>query len=241
MKNTRIFLVDALRGLAIILMVIFHTAFDLNMFGIYKVDLYSGFWGFTARSAEFMFLILVGFSLYLSYKNRKPYGVFLKRQISRAVKLLLIALGITFATLMIYPEGYIRFGVLHLISLGIAAGALIIPYPRLNFIMIFLCLIAGGIFTNIHANTELFLLFGITPYNFFTIDYFPIFPWLALILSGISFARIMNLKKLLAHNKHIPGLGFLETAGRHSLFIYLVHQPVILGIIWLLSKINVLK
>jgi uncharacterized membrane protein len=237
MKHERIFLIDYLRGLAIILMLIFHVAFDMNILGIYKADLYSGIWGFTARSAEFMFLILVGVSLYLSYQNRKPYNAFLKRQIARAIKLIFIASGITLVTLIVYPEGYIRFGVLHLISIGIAAGALIAPYPRLNFAMIFLSLIAGAIFTQLHANTELLLMFGVTPDIFSTIDYFPVFPWISLVFAGILFAKMIDFKKLLPNNKRVPFLGFLETAGRHSLLIYLLHQPIILGVIWIIFKL----
>ena len=241
MNSERINWIDSLRGLAIVLMIIFHIAFDLDLLNIYQISLYSGFWFFLARFIEFTFLILFGFSLYLSYKNSQSYSKFLKFQLWRGVKLFAIAMLITLITYFIYPQGYIRFGVLHLISMGIIMGALLVRYPKALIAMIFLSLIFGAIFNQFYTDTPLLLPFGIMPDKFYTLDYFPTFPWAALIFFGIIAARFFGANSWLINSKKIRRFIFLEKIGQKSLLIYLIHQPVLLGLIWLLSISNVLK
>ena len=234
MKSERIHWVDSLRGLAIVLMIAFHFAFDIDFLEILPVNMDSGLWLVIGNFVRFTILSLVGVSLFLS---RKKYtgSNYLKRQLIRAVKLFLIAMGISLATWLTFPDSYIRFGVLHLISIGIIAGALLVKNPRTLAVIMFLMLILGSVFTNIQLNTSLLLPFGITPHGFNTLDYFPLFPWLAIVFFGIVFAYIFDSYSLLANPKKFPRLRVLEKTGQKSLIIYLIHQPVLLGLIWLFA------
>jgi len=241
MSTERLHWLDSLRGLAIIMMVFFHIFFDLEYLNLYSSDLFSGFWLYFGNFIRFTFLAVAGFSVYLSYKNRLPYPYFLKHQFWRAVKLFGIAMLITLVTFIFVPEDFIRFGVLHLISIGIILTALLVKKPKVLFALIILSLILGAIFDQFILNTSLFLPFGLRPENFYTIDYFPIFPWIAVIFAGNLLARIMDKYSLISNTNLPLRLKFLEEVGQKSLIIYLMHQPIIFILIWLLFRINMLK
>lgn len=237
MKTERIHWVDSLRGLAILLMIVFHFAFNLDYLEIRLIDLYSGIWLFIGNFVRFSFLSLVGVSLYLSYKKRKPYKTYLNHQLRRAIKLFLIAMGVTLITWLLFPVDYIRFGVLHLISVAILIGALLIRHPIIVLISILPILILGGAFCSFRLETSLFLPLGIMPYNFNTMDYFPIFPWLAVVFFGIVIAYVLDKLSLLINPKKLPRLQILEKIGQKSLIIYLAHQPILFGGLWLFTKL----
>jgi len=63
--------IDFLRGLAIIMMILFHLLYDLNYFGEYNLNLHSGFWWYFARMTATIFILLVGISLTLSFSRAK--------------------------------------------------------------------------------------------------------------------------------------------------------------------------
>jgi len=241
MSTERLHWLDSLRGVAIIMMVFFHIFFDLEYLNLYPSDLFSGFWLYFGNFVRFSFLGILGFSIYLSYKNRLPYSNFLRHQFWRAVKLFGIAMLITLVTFIFIPGDFIRFGVLHLISIGIILTSLLVKKPKVLFALIFLSLILGAIFDQFILNTSLFLPLGLRPENFYTIDYFPIFPWIAIIFAGNLLAQIMDKYSLIINPSLPSRLKFLEEIGKKSLLIYLVHQPILLGLIWLLFISNMLK
>mgnify|MGYP001182196722 CR=1 FL=1 len=150
-------------------------------------------------------------------------------------------MGITLVTFIAYPESYIRFGVLHLISVAIILGSLLIRNNFLLICLIFISLILGSIFSQIVLTTPLLMPLGIVYKEFYTLDYFSVFPWISLVFTGIVFARFLDGNGLLKNFKIFPRFKMFEEIGKKSLIIYLVHQPVLLGLIWLLSKANVLK
>lgn len=117
--------IDALRGMAIVLMIIFHFFFDLDFLGFLKIGLYEGGWLVFQRITISLFLLLVGVSLYLSYskmQNRDIWTV-LKKFGKRSVVLFIVALGITLATGIAIPKGLVLFGVIHFIAAVFQAKA----------------------------------------------------------------------------------------------------------------------
>lgn len=234
MTTERIHWVDALRGSAIFMMIIFHIFFDLDLLGLYKFDFQSIFWLRFGHLIRIIFLTLVGFSLFLSHKKRQPYNVYRRHQIIRGLKLFLVAMGVTLASYIAFPGDYIRFGVLHFISVGIISGALLFRNTITLIIIMFLSLILGAYFSQIILSTPLLMPFGLLYPGFNSMDYFPIFPWISLIFFGIVFARILDKYNLIANPSWLPRFKFFEAMGRRSLAIYLIHQPVIFGLIWLI-------
>ena len=119
--------VDILRGIAVLMMVIFHFVFDLNYFNVYKFNIYNGFWLYFARLIAIIFIFLVGVSLTLVY-YRKNYGFldyFKKGSVVFGFGLL-----ITLVTYLFLREGTIIFGILHFIGISIILGSLFLRFKN---------------------------------------------------------------------------------------------------------------
>jgi uncharacterized membrane protein len=224
------------------LMVLYHLVFDLEYFAVYDIDVYSGFWLTVARAAASLFLLLVGLSLSLSHSRARLLGQedgFFFHLLKRSVGILGLALGVTVVTYLFIGKGFIVFGVLHLIGLS-----LLLAYPFLrqhmaNFVFGLLFILLGIYLQNISVGFPWLLWLGLAPHDFYSVDYFPVFPWMGVILVGMGlgsmfypeYRRRIPLRDL-AGSPFVRSLTFL---GRNSLTVYLVHQPVII-ILLLLGK-----
>ncbi|MBI5422280.1 DUF1624 domain-containing protein [Candidatus Peregrinibacteria bacterium] len=230
-NGSRLHWVDALRGCLILMMVVYHFAFDVDYMALGTVDVFTGAWLVFARFIQFGFLSLVGLSLFLSYRH-SAYPLFLKRQASRVLMVLGAALLVTVGTWLAVPEAFVRFGILHLVAFSIPIASLLIASIPLTLAGIFLSLAMWIGFPSLHLETSFLIPFGITPPDFYTLDYFPLFPWLAVVLTGTLVGRLLEHWKWLEPSKEPLQSPLLETLGRHSLLIYLLHQPVLIGILW---------
>ena len=108
--------IDFLRGVAIIMMIVFHAIFDFTFFSSYEIDLQSGFWWLFARITASIFIFLVGISLTLSYSRKKEFSKYLYR----GTKIFSWGLVITLVTWIFLSQGFIAFGILHFIGLSIS-------------------------------------------------------------------------------------------------------------------------
>lgn len=245
--NERFWEVDSLRGIAIIMMISYHFLFDINFFGIYPVDVYGGFLWFMARATAFTFIFLVGISLTLSnaraeirggYNGGKGFNKFLKR----GIKIFSLGILITIVTWIFIPQEFIMFGVLHFIGLSIILAYPFINRKNLDLILGIFVIIVGIYLGNFTFNFNWLFWVGFIPNNLQTVDYFPLFPWFGVILIGLFFGSILykNYQRQfklpdLADSYPVRGFSFL---GRNSLVIYLIHQPVLIIILYLLGAIN---
>jgi uncharacterized membrane protein len=229
--------VDLLRGFAIVLMVLYHLVFDLNYFAVCEIDISSGFWPAVARAAASLFLLLVGLSLTLSHSRARLLGQehgYPSRLLKRSAWILGLALGVSVVTYLFIGKGFIVFGVLHLIGLS-----LLLAYPFLrmcgaNFIFGLLVILLGIYLQNISVGFPWLLWLGLAPEGFYSIDYFPVFPWFGVILVGMGlggqlypgYRRRISMPDF-AGSSLVRTLAFL---GRNSLAIYLAHQPVMIAL-----------
>lgn len=212
---------DSLRGLAVVWMVIFHTAYDLRMFRYIDWDFSQGFWYAFPRVIAFTFLFCVGIAMTYGHSPKVNW----KAMRERTFRLGGAAVIISVVTYFLFPQQWIFFGTLHCILAGSLLGALVVNHRKLVrtllVLILFLQYIAG---------------FGISWVSSIvrkpSMDFIPIYPWFWAILAGIALAPYLSRIKLLNNMKAIPFLAFL---GRHSLKIYLLHQPIIFGLIWLYS------
>ncbi len=246
MKKTvteRFWEIDALRGIAILMMISYHLVFDLNYFGFTATDLNSLPALLVLYPIGSVFLLLVGLSLTLSYSRVNgtltKYQLWIK-YLKRGGGIFGLGLLITLVT-WIYPhDGFIIFGVLHCIGLSI-----LLAYPfirsRLPALLCGLLCIGVGIVlrTMITVDFPWLLWLGFVPTGFYTLDYFPLLPWFGLVLIGIFLGNSLyqnntRIFKLQDRSRFIVSrmLCFL---GRYSLIIYLLHQLIIVGILYLLS------
>ena len=219
MEKPRYWEVDALRGLAIVLMVAYHFFFDIGFLEIASIDLQDAPLLILQRTTAFLFLVLVGVSLALG----KPD---FKKTLNRAAKLGAIAILITIAT-SIYPgKGAIVFGIIHFIAVSVLLGYFFLSFKWLTLLaalgVLAAWILAGGF---IQGSPYLIWL-GFPPADFYTLDYYPLLPWFSLVLFGIFIGKtFFPLKNRIAMSHLIEPLCFL---GRNSLAIYLLHQPVLI-------------
>ncbi len=229
--GNRLWEVDALRGLAIVMMVIFHFLFDLNFLGLAKISMYEGFLLVFQRTTATLFLLVVGITLSIAYRNGKTeFFYYLKR----GLLLVAVALLITVAT-WIYPhEGFIIFGIIHLIAFSIIVSYIFLRTYYLTLFTGIALIVIGLAISGITASNSILLWLGLPPANFYTLDYYPVLPWFGIVLIGIFLGKFIYVEKKICFEEiKNPLANFLGYIGQRSLMIYLVHQPILIGILML--------
>jgi uncharacterized membrane protein len=238
--TVRFWEVDFLRGGAILLMVLYHLVFDLDYFAVYDIDVSSGFWLAVARAAASLFLLLVGLSLTLSHSRARLLGQegrFFFRLLKRSAWILGLALGITIVTYLFIGKGFIVFGVLHLIGLSLLLAYPFLRLNRANFIFGLLFILLGAYLQNISVDFYWLLWLGLAPHDFYSVDYFPVFPWFGVILVGVGLGEWLypgGRRRIPVRDHELfPFLRRFTFLGMNSLWIYLIHQPIMIAFLYL--------
>jgi uncharacterized membrane protein len=236
-KHPRLALLDVARGAALIAMASYHFTWDLEFFGYTDPGMTAhGPWKFYARCIASSFLFLVGVSLFLAHSGGIRWPGFLRRlaMVGGA------ALAITFITYFAVPGGFIFFGILHEIALASLLGLAFLRLPAIVTLALAAIVIAAPTFARspLFDHAALWWV-GLSSVDPRSNDYVPVFPWFGAVLAGIGSAKLaasFNLFERLAAVK-VPQLRLLQFAGRHSLAFYLVHQPILIGCLWLFAQI----
>lgn len=239
-QTKRLHFIDYARGWAIIAMAIFHFTWDLEFFGFVEPGLTSTFeWKTFARCIASSFLFLAGVSLILGHDPVIRINSF----VNRMMWLVGAAAIISTATFYAMPNAPIFFGILHAI-----AGASVIGLVLRKLSPVLLVLLATLIFlAPFYLRSEFFdtpLLWwvGLNASIPRSNDYVPLLPWLAPFLFGMAIAKLFKAHGIFEkwrdrqsppHNIFSKALCF---AGRHSLATYLLHQPILLGVVWLAAQ-----
>ena len=238
--------VDFIRGIALLMMITYHLIFDLYYFGDYGIDANSGIWWVLGRSTAILFITIVGVSLSLSYSRVKDelsnYEVFVK-YVKRGGFILSLGLLITIATyLFLKGEGYVRFGILHLIGLSVILSVPLLRYKYVNLLLGTVVMIIGYYLANFRFDLNWLLWLGFRPEGFHTVDYFPILPWFGLVLLGLFIGKLLypghtRMIKVPSVSGMKP-VKFISFIGRKTLLVYLIHQPILISILYLLGLID---
>lgn len=239
MITKRFWELDFLRGLAILMMIAFHILSDLNFLGNYDINLYSGFWFYFGRATASIFLVLIGVSLTISYsKPDKSFNKFLKR----GLKVFFYGLIISVLTYLFVREAFVRFGILHLIGVSIILAYPFIRFKYINLLIGLIFVILGIYLWDKVFDFSWLLWLGFTPNKFYTLDYYPLLPWFGVVLIGIFLGNLLykdGIRRFrfvdLSGHYFVKVFSFL---GRHSLIIYLVHQPILILLLYLLGLIS---
>jgi uncharacterized membrane protein len=241
-RHPRFWDVDAARGVAMLMVVLYHLVYDLNNFAGYAIESTSGFWAAFADASASAFLFLVGLSLALSSDRerragrRGPFG----KYALRGARIFLYGMLITLVFLAL-GYGYVIFGILQLIGVSIV---LAYPFLGLRFANAFagVAVVAAGSYVlsrQIVAGGVAGVLLaplGVFPEGLFMPDYRPLLPWFGVVLFGLFFGNVAYLPlRKAAPAAPPPYAAPLAFIGRHTLFIYLVHQPVLLATLWALG------
>ncbi len=230
--SMRFFEIDAARGAAIILMILFHAAFDLKYVGVYNLDFGWFFWYMLPRAIATIFIILAGISLTLNYNRSKKDAA--TRFSRRGLTIFSFGLAITLTTYIFFPEGTILFGILHFIGISTVLSLPFLEMREKGFFLGLLAAIAGFYLQTMRFDFPWLLWLGFMPSNFYTFDYFPIFPWFGFILLGIHLGNrfYTNGKRIFRINEpQSRFIGLLALIGKKPLIIYLLHQPLLVLLI----------
>jgi len=222
--------IDSLRAIAISMMITFHVLFLLNDSGIYSVNVYSGFWWWFARVTAGTFIFVVGISLTISY-SKSPQ---ILRFLLKGLKVFALGLGVTLITWIFIPERYVTFGILHFIGVAIIIGYFFIRFRFLDLALGIACIVAGVYLHGLRFSFGYLLWLGITPKGYQAADYFPLLPWLGIVLLGIFFGKLLypnGARRFKIGEFYNPIAKPLRFLGRHSLIIYLIQWPVIMGVL----------
>jgi uncharacterized membrane protein len=223
----RLRMIDALRGVAIVLMVVFHFCFDMAYFGLAAFDFYHDAFWLNARTFILgSFLLLVGVSLILANEKRVKFERVLKRLGIIAGAALLVSLS----TWVMFGERMVFFGVLHCIAAVSVIGLLFLRAGWLNLIFGLAFIGLAVSYQSPWFDTPGRRWIGLMTHKPLTEDYVPLLPWFGVVLIGMAFGpALKRLAGVLQQTLDIRPVNMLAYAGRHSLIIYLLHQPVLLG------------
>ncbi len=230
----RVDAIDAARGFAIVLMVGYHFCFDLRVFRITAADFeHDPFWLGLRAFILSSFLALVGVSLVLADRSGATVAPFMRRLVLIAA----CAAAVSIASVIAFPQSFIYFGVLHCIVVASLLARPLRRAPRLALALGLFVIGAGLAWSHpaFDARALSWIGFGTTKPN--TVDYVPLFPWAGVTLLGVGVAGIVGRSVMHARLSRLRFPRWLEWMGRHSLAIYMIHQPVLMGILWLATSV----
>jgi uncharacterized membrane protein len=243
-QSQRFIELDILRGFAILFMIVLHLLWDLDYFGLLPLN--NNFYSLNII-VPVMFFLLVGICQAVNNNKyrHQPKKMYLKT-FQRGLWVLNLGMLFTLLTTVLLPERPIFFGVLHCIGCCIILSSLFLKFTTTNVIIAALVIITGlelGIFVSTDAPNILQLAIGIhqPDVTAHTIDYFPILPWFGVCLLGITLGNILykdNKRRYpLPDVSQFKPTKLFSWLGQHSLAIYLVHQPLIAGVLFVVMKI----
>jgi uncharacterized membrane protein len=239
-RSPRFAVLDAARGVALAAMVVFHCAFDLDSLGLATLDVGGDLrWRWFARLIAGSFLALSGASLVIAHAKKMRWDAYFRRLAILAGA----ALIVTLATWYMMPREFIFFGILHSIAVASLIGLAFLraPWP-VTLVAAILVLLAPGFIASPIFDAPLLRWLGLSSVIPATLDFEPVFPWLAPFLAGMAVAQLVLpgfAGSALAgwRPRRAPGRAF-TWAGKHSLAIYLIHQPMIFGALSLIAQLT---
>ena len=232
----RLWEIDYCRGIAVFMMLLFHSGFDIAYFGIFTIDVDSGPWRLLALCTASLFLLLVGISLTLSGARAQKTldrRSFTKKFLRRGAGIMGLGLIITLVTLSIVPGEPILFGILHLIGFSVMLAPIYLRYTWENLCAGVATIFLGWTISGISGPLWLVWI-GIHPADFASLDYTPIFPWFGVVLIGVFLGHLLypgGERRSPLPISPLPGNRMVCLIGRHSLAIYVLHQPILLLLI----------
>lgn len=237
MNHRRFDSLDALRGMAIVWMTAYHLCFDLNHFGYLVQNFHADpFWTWQRTAIVSLFLFTAGLSQAVAIQQGQSWPRFWRRWAQVAGSALLVSAG----SYVMYPQSFIYFGVLHgmavmllIVRLTAGWGIWLWGLGGLAIAMKFIAYSAHSLWPEVDFfNQNMFNWLGLVSRKPITEDYVPLIPWLGVMWWGMAAG-----KWTLRWRPHWFGFQTgragraLGGLGRWSLSYYLLHQPVLIGLL----------
>ena len=215
---------DSLRATALVMMLVLNFVTDLNHFGIMNTETGDQWW-WMARIAASLFVGISGVSYFLAHRQEYDFT----KTSGRTKRLIFWAFVITIITYIFEPSAYVRFGVLHLLAL---ASIVAFPVARKPEFALGIGLIL--LIIPLSSNSNLVWL-GLRETGFLAVDYFPLNPWLGIFFIGLALAS-----RIYPEGKPLTEIQWPEKwlwFGRNTLTIYVIHQPILIGLLVLTGQV----
>lgn len=241
MNTQRLDSVDALRGLAMLWMTVFHFCFDLNQAGYIHQNFYDDPWWTWQRTCILsLFLLCAGAGQAIALHQGQSCARFGRRWLQIVGCALLVSVG----SALMFPHSFIYFGVLHGMAVMLVVVRLTAHWGRwlwplgaaaiaMKFIAAY-AMAAGAM--GLFLNEGRWNWLGLVSVRPITEDYVPVIPWLGVMWWGVAAAQWWLARvPVQAVQPQQPSLAArpLAALGRWSLSYYMLHQPVLLGGLWL--------
>ena len=229
-RGKRVDAVDVLRGLALVAMIAYHFSFDLAFLKITGSDFYRDpFWLHARTVILSTFLLLAGVSLVLAERTPRGRAGFW-RHVGRIAA---CAMLVSAASYLAFPKSYIWFGVLHAIALSLVLIRPLAAHPRVALAAGISAVAVGNLWTSPWFDHRATGWLGFVTTKPVTEDYVPLFPWIGVMLIGIAagHALVRIDFRAIAWLARAPSP--LAWLGRHSMAVYMLHQPLLLGLLFL--------
>ena len=233
----RIWELDFFRGICILGVVIVHLIYDLvELYRIIDWE-YPALFSFIKDWGGILFLLLSGICVTLGSKSiRRGLVVFACGMICTAVTFGMYYFELADISIIIY------FGVLHCLGVCMLLWPAFQKCPWWLLSVIGLAFVALGFyFKGIRVDFWYLVPLGLHQYGFQTSDYFPLLPNFGFFLLGAVLGKTVYAKKeslLPCVNAENPVIRFFLLCGKHSLWIYLLHQPILNGVCYLLLSLQ---
>jgi uncharacterized membrane protein len=231
MTSQRFDRLDALRGLAIVWMALFHFAFDLNHFDLLEPaqNFYRDpLWTVQRATIVTLFMSVAGLSLAVALDVAQPWPRFWRRWAQIAGCAVLVSAG----SALMFPKSWISFGVLHGFAVMLVLARAAAPLRGWLWPLGALCLALPWLVQHPWFDTRWSNWVGLVTRKPVTEDYAPVLPWLGVMLWGLAAGQwLLARRRALLAGALPDALAPLASLGRWSLTFYMLHQPVLIGAI----------
>jgi uncharacterized membrane protein len=235
--KARLAWLDSLRGVAILLMIGYHLCFDLAFFHKLDADFnHDPFWLASRALIVTLFLAAVGVSLALAISQSSFARRFLRREFAIGA----CALAVSAGSYLMFPHTFIFFGILHFIFVASLLGAWLLRMglPAMVFALLGVGALVLGQVASPVFDAVPWQWLGMMSHKPATEDYVPLFPWIGVVLLGIAAGKSLRLWPAAVSVRRVTGMPLtLAWLGRHSLIIYMLHQPILLGSLYLFTQV----
>jgi len=228
---------DALRGAAIVWMTAYHFCFDLNYFGWIRQNFYQDpVWTWQRTAIVSLFLFCAGLSQAVAHAQGQGWPRFWRRWAQIAGCALLVTLG----SWLMFPRSYIFFGVLHGIAVMLIVLRLTARWGRWLWLAGAVAILMGVLAPLAHTAWPSLAPLDRAPWHWLglvgrkpiTEDYVPVFPWLGVMWWGMAAGRwLLARRPQVLQGRLAPQAGALAWMGRWSLTWYMLHQPILIGLV----------
>ncbi|MDF2463386.1 MAG: putative rane protein [Ramlibacter sp.] len=236
--------IDTLRGAAIVWMTVYHFCFDLNHAGWLKQNFYTDpFWILQRTAIVSLFLFCAGLGQAVAVTQGQSWPRFWKRWAQIAGCALLVTAG----SWWMFPKSFIYFGVLHGIAVMLVVVRLSAGWGQWLWVAGALAIALKPLAAWAHMQWPLLDFLNLPAWNWLglisrkpiTEDYVPVFPWLGVMWWGVAAGQWLLAHRRAALQRPLPrSVAPLAWMGRWSLSWYILHQPILIGLVTLASRLR---